>query len=496
VITGVDETTVTVEQGTLRGIADGGLLRWRGIPYAEPPVGALRWRAPQPPRRWSGVREAAVFGNRAPQSPGVLPSADLSPTSEDCLYLNVCAPAGAAGLPVLVWIHGGGFRDGSGVLMGEGDAFARAGIVVVTINYRLGALGFSHLEAVFGDGSFADAGVAGLLDQVAALRWVRANIAELGGDPARVTVYGESAGGKSVGALMGSPRARGLFARAIVSSGGADHVATPETGGELARRLHRELGEPDAAAARALPAEQVLAAQERIRAGVEGLWVWRPTLHPDVLPQLPVEAVAAGSASGVELLIGHNGDEARLFQALLGPAATAPADDVLAGILGPDGAAALLDTYATGRGISADAARVAAMSDERYGIPTQRLADAQAGHSPVHRYRFDAASPGHPRVLDGAHGSELPAVWQVPVALPGVRPKPNPVRERVAAQLHAIWLAFVRDGTCDWPAYDTADRAVLVVGDETAVELDPRAAERRAWGDATWQSGTWWPLAP
>ncbi|GAA4019703.1 carboxylesterase family protein [Allokutzneria multivorans] len=480
---------VIVRQGALRGVEHDDHVVWRGIPYASPPVGELRWRAPRPARSWDGVREATEFGPQAPQPANALGSTKY-PASEDCLYLNVCAPKSGEGMPVLVWLHGGGYRTGNARQMGEGVAFARAGVVVVTINYRLGALGFARLDGE------PDSGVCGLLDQVAALRWVRENIAAFGGDPERVTIYGVSAGAKGVANLMASPEAKGLFARAISSSGGGDHVSTPEVGAELGRRLLDELGCADVEAARAVPAEEVVAAQERIRSGMEALWLWRPSIHPQVLPAVPIELIAAGSAAGVSLLVGHNGNEAGMYAAMYGAEeVTAPAEAVIGSILGADGYEALLKAYRSTRGLTSDvAAMVAAMGDERYGVPTQRLADAQSRFATVHRYRVDVAAPGLTRELDGTHGTETAMAWDVPEPLPGMRAprSPKPERVELGKRMHQAWVSFIRDGDPGWRAYDSERRPVLVLGEDgPRLELDPRRAERLAWGDATWPSSTW-----
>ncbi|TCO58257.1 carboxylesterase/lipase family protein [Actinocrispum wychmicini] len=478
---------VTIGQGRLGGLQLDDHVVWRGIPYAQPPVGELRWRAPRPAPEWQGTWRATAFGPQSlqPEEIGIAPA----PSSEDCLYLNVCAPAGPVppgGWPVLFWVHGGGYRTGSGNQLSEGAAFARAGIVVVTINYRLGALGVAHLGGIFGPAE-QDAGVGGLLDQIAALRWVRQNIGAFGGDPARITVYGVSAGGKSVGNLMASPLSRNTFHQAIISSGG-DYLASPEQGTAVARRLLAELDLRDMRSLRAVPGEEILAAQERILTGLSAVWLWRPTPTPRVLPDRPTTLIHDGVAAGTRLMIGTNGNEAALFAAFLGEEATAPATDVLTEIFGDT---RILDTYA--RTWGEDNAAVAAMGDERFGIPSQRLADAQARHAPVYRYRIDIAQPGMPHFLDGAHGMELAMVWRVPPQLAGAAPEP--ARERAAELVHQAWVDFVRTGvpSPDWPRY-SADRPVFVFDEDSHVEMDPRRADRLAWGDVSWQPGTWFPV--
>lgn len=482
------QDVVTVEQGALGGARRADHVVWRGIPYASPPVGEWRWRAPRPPRPWSGVRAATRPGPQAVQpDDGTAPPAAVS--GEDCLYLNVCAPSGPppeGGYPVLFFLHGGGFRTGSATQVGDGRAFARAGIVVVSANYRLGALGFAHLAGIFGEAE-ADAGVCGLLDQIAALRWVRRNIAAFGGDPERITVYGVSAGAKSTANLLASPVSAGMFAQAISSSGGADHVATPEAGTAVARRLLAELGDPDRERLRAIPAREVLAAQERVLGGVAATWLWRPTMHVEVLPGLPLDLIARGSAAGVPLLVGHNGNEAALFAQALGREPLARrAEQVLAGIVGAEHAEEVLEVYRRTRPDRV-AAALAVMGDERYGVPTQRLADAHSAHAPVHRYRVDVASPALPSTLDGAHGSEVGMVWQV--RMPGTPDRPEPAR--TAEALHRSWLGFAHEAEPGWRRYDPESRPVFVFDHDPHLELDPCRAERLAWGETTWESPTW-----
>jgi para-nitrobenzyl esterase len=240
---------------------------------------------------------------------------------------------------------------------------------------------------------------------------------------------------------------------------------------------------------RAVPGEEILAAQERILSGMAAIWLWRPTTHPQVLPDKPATLIAGGSAAGVRLMVGDNGNEASLFAAVLGEEATAPTADVLAEIFGDT---RVLDVYRRTRG--AENAAIGVMGDERFGIPLQRLADAQAKHATVYRYRIDIAQPGMPHFLDGGHGMELGMVWQVPPPLAGSAPEP--VRERTAELIHQSWVDFVRTGTPapDWPEYD-GTRPVFVFSEDSHVEVDPRREERLAWGDVTWQPGTWFPLA-
>jgi len=482
-------TVVETAYGKLRGaeIADG-VLAWRGIPYAAPPVGELRLRPPAAPRPWTGVRDALAYGNRSlqPQEPGA-PQAPLPPTDEDCLYLNVTAPAGAAGRPVLAWIHGGGFEFGHGPDQAEdGTAFARShGLVVVTFNYRLGALGFLDVPGEHPTGAL------GLHDQVAALRWVRENIAAFGGDPEQVTVYGLSAGGKSVTNLLASPLARGLFARAAESSGG-DHVKSPGQARDLTARYFRALGAPPERI-RAVPAADILAAQLAVAASPASTWVWRPSVDGAALTVAPLAAIADGAGARVPLLLQTCSRETALYQ-LMDPRAAAQAGRVLAGYFGEQRAAAMLAGYAAAHpDLDQDTLRgVTVMTDERYVIRTERLADAHAAHAPVWRSRYDGPYTGvtededpefarYAHLLHGAHGSDAGGIWQG--------------GEGASAALHAAWGAFATAGDPGWPAYKAGDRGAMIfaaAGPRTAT--DPFADARATWAGLDWQPGPWWPI--
>jgi para-nitrobenzyl esterase len=508
-------TVVRTAAGQVRGteIADG-VTGWRGVPYAAPPVGPLRLRPPRPTSPWTGVRDATRLAAVALQPPGgsfgeLTGGPPLPPAAEDCLYLNVTAPAGAAGRPVLVWIHGGGYQAGSGTDMaGDGVAFARShGLVVVTFNYRLGAPGFLDVPGE------RPTGACGLHDQIAALRWVRQNIAGFGGDPGRVTVYGVSAGAKSVANLLASPLARGLVHRAASSSGGADHVVSPEQGAVVARRFFRELGAgPDRI--RDVPAADILAAQQAIATGVRASWIWRPTVDGAALTQWPLAAIAAGAAAGVPLLAQTCAREAAMYQ-LMEPDAAAQADRVLAGYFGAGTRDRILDTYTRNRPeLAGDPAalRIAVMTDERYGVPTTRLADAQSRHAAVWRSRYDGPFAGLPEPLPGhlaplvpmlhaAHGSDVCGVWQGGNGLAG--------------WLHAAWGAFALGGAPggaspdgaypggatdgprlpEWPGYNATRRPTMIF-DPAGPYLadDPNGAERAVWDGLTWSPGTWWEL--
>jgi para-nitrobenzyl esterase len=320
------ESTVRTTSGAVRGTTRDGVYGFLGIPYAAPPFGPRRFAAPQPAGPWDGVRAATEYGPTAPKPPYAPPYDVLLPEpqipGEDCLNLNVWTPdPGGTGLPVFVWIPGGAFVNGSGAVpVYDGATFARDGVVCVTINYRLGVDGFLQ----FPDGGPAN---RGLLDQVAALRWVQDNIAAFGGDPGRVTVGGESAGAMSIGCLLAMPSAEGLFTRAVLQSGAGHHALTAATatriGGYLAERLNLP---PERAALAGVPLPDLIAAQQAIaqepfqapnpaRWGevAVNLMAFEPVIDGEVLPDLPIRRIAAGSARDIAVLVGANRDEHRLF---------------------------------------------------------------------------------------------------------------------------------------------------------------------------------------
>ena len=494
------DPVVSTRGGAVRGteIADG-VLAWRGIPYAAAPVGDLRWRLPQPPQSWAGVRDALGYGPLAIQpdlgmvaaGPGTVAPDDLPEPDEDCLYLNVTAPADADGLPVVVWIHGGGYHLGNGTQgPGDGSRFAAAHrAVVVSFNYRLGALGFLAIPGEDHTGAY------GLHDQIAALRWVYDNIAGFGGDPARVTVFGVSAGAKSVANLLASPLTTGLFSGAVSYSGGADHVSTADQDARQRKRYVRGLGLADATDLRSVPAADLLAAQDGLAAGMRATWVWRPSVDGLALDRPPLDAIAGGSAVGVPLLVQHCLLEGLLYDVLV-PGAADEADQVLTGLFGAETAATIRTGYAKARPeLAGDPhrLRLEIFSDERYAIASTRVADAQSHHAPVWRSRFDGPLPDFPvpgappGPLPATHGTDVTGAWF------GLGP--------AGPDLFAAVGAFVTGGDPQagalpaWDAYDDERRATMVLGaGGGSVEADPFSSQRELWTGRTWPSGTWWPI--
>jgi para-nitrobenzyl esterase len=481
---------------------------FRGIPYAKPPLGQLRFRAPEPVEPWPGIRAALSFGPSALQVRSKIVSSSVpEPFSEDCLYLNVFTPAAdAARRPVLFWIHGGGFSFGAGgeLLYDGGRLAERGNIVVVTVNYRLGAFGFSHFPASVRERLDLSSN-AGCLDQIAALRWVQQNIAAFGGDPNAVTIAGESAGAFSVGMLLAMPAARGLFRYAIAQSGarferghGDPHSSTDALLRELAVSAEQLWDVP---AERVLAAQQALSARTSISEGTVSAFV--PVHDADTLP-LPLEqAIASGDYANVPLLIGTNRDEINLF---LGPALRKLGEPIShealhAGLakLVPDASRerldALLEVYRESRVVhdlphGPRALLAAISSDALWRIPSARFAEAHLAHQPAtYQYLFSYESPAMRGALRACHGLELPFMFGT-LDMPG-QPEfagRGEARQQLSMRMMDAWLAFVRSGdpslSCahgQWPAYELRTRPTMHFDCESRLELAPYEAERAAW---------------
>ena len=503
---------VSVAQGRLRGVWRGDLWSFSGIPYAEAPVGKLRWRPPQAPALWDEVRDASTFGPIAPQSaavPGITSPSDpetSEPHSEDCLSLNVWTPElpesptvePGRGRPVMVFIHGGGFTSGSGsVFLYRGGNLVRNGdAVVVTINYRLGALGFlGHRDLADPDGLIGNWGIH---DQLAALTWVRDNIAVFGGDAHNVTIFGESAGGFSVATLLGTPASSGLFHRAVVQSGGA-HVHTVEEAERSAERLAAVLGVAscDRNLLERIPASELVAATEEIakRRPDPGMipLPYLPVVDGALLPDHPLAAVAKGAASGIDLLIGTNKDELTLF-GLGNPAFMALDEDGMrrwvANAVPDMPADDVINAYRDARSAREEPVEpkdiwVAVGTDVVFRWPSLQLATAHAGRgSGTFVYLFDWESPAFGGMLGSCHALELPFVFGA-VHLPVVQlfSGGGPAVQSLSEQMQRAWLAFAaggsptHEGIGEWAPWEPAGRATMIFGVQTGLVLAPRDAE-------------------
>ena len=470
--------TVAIESGPLSGTTANGVDVYRGIPYAAPPVGALRWAPPAPPARWTTPRDASSFGAICPQpqrSDGGVAMGAGQTQSENCLFLNVFAPHGAKHLPVMVWIHGGAHRFGSGSgAIYDGTNFAKDGVILVSINYRLGLLGyFAHPALTKAAGANAPLGNYGQMDQIAALQWVRRNIAAFGGDPGNVTVFGESAGGSSILYLLATPSAKGLFAKAIVESGGgwfnpATLASKEAEGVDFANKNGRSGADATLEQLRAIPVDKTLDIPANLGFG--------PFVDGRLVPQSPTRAFADGTATDVPLIIGSNSFEASLMQSF-----NIPPDRII-GKLPP----AARQIYASDASDDTTLAH-AVFTDSVMGAPAHWVAAREAGGAPSWLYHFSyVASMQRARVPGARHGSEIPYVFSTGDALAsrfGISLSPDDTA--MESRMHACWVAFAKTGKPEcggqpWPAYTPANDTLMEFGPTTG----PVSGFRKAQYDA------------
>ena len=494
-------TRVTTSDGILDGKSVGDLLTWRGIPYAAPPVGPLRLRAPQPVQPWEGVRDATEWGNASVQHKRgtMLSIGKYQPSSEDCLTLNVLAPSrpSEGPRPVMVFIHGGAYTLGTSAtpLYGGGSLVRRSlqdsdGIVYVSINYRLGALGYLDLTQFSTPARKFDSNL-GLRDQVAALEWVQRNIGQFGGDPENVTIFGESAGGNAVTTLLATPAAAGLFRSAIAESSAPGLVATQERATGWAQEFVGFLGDggnvaetlEQADVARLGRAGNKLAYTVLDR--TPGLHPFGPVVDGDYVPKNPLDAYQDGTAHRVPLIIGTNSREGTLFPKVLDALPTNPERiDTLLALTDPPAKDVVTESYP---GYPNESAAIDIGGDFTFWKPSIEVAESHSRRAPTYSYRFDFA----PRVmkwlgLDATHGFELFAVFGISetafgkiMTIPGGRRAFAEVTENVQSQ----WLHFARTGQPlpTWPRYDEKVRETMIFDSRTRVQRDPRRDRRLAW---------------
>ncbi|MGF6884154.1 para-nitrobenzyl esterase [Nocardia sp. GAS34] len=485
---------ISTADGVVRGLSGRRLARWRAIPYAAAPVGALRFRAPQPVEPWTGVREATEFGLASMQARAGarIGPRRMQPTSEDCLTLNVVAPAepSSSPRPVMVFIHGGAYLIGTTALsLYSGSRLAlRGDVIVVSINYRLGAFGYVDFSEFSTPERPFDSNL-GLRDQVAALEWVQRNISAFGGDPDNVTVFGESAGAHATLALLATPAAGGLFHRGIAQSPPADWGLSAEQARSFARRVVERLGATPENAASVLgraSANDIRKAVERQlgRSSREDPAVFHaaPVADGDFLPKIPIEAITDGSAHALPLIIGTNRDEATLFQRFDDTLPTTP--DRLRRVL-PEGAESRI--AAAYPGYPATKTAVRAGGDWVFWRPSLEVMEGHSRHAPTYAYRYDYA----PRAVRLAGFGATHALDLIPVfggvdsvfgrlttAAGGHR-----AFRAVQREFQDNWLAFARTGKPlpSWPEYTEQRRTTRVIDYPARLEVDPEKSKRLAW---------------
>jgi para-nitrobenzyl esterase len=486
------EPIATTTQGKVRGSIEAGTAVFLGIPYAAPPVGEARFAPPAPPERWEGIRAALAYGATAlqPEQEFTLIPEPTVP-GDNCLNLNVFTPdLGASALPVLVWIHGGGFFAGcSASPWYRGHRFARHGVVLVSINYRLGIEGFLAIE---------DGGVnRGVLDWLAALEWVQQNIEAFGGDPTEVTVAGQSAGGMAAAVLLSMPRAHALLRRAICMSGPVAQFGTADQARETARAAAKDLGiRLTRHELNGVPIERLLEAQARLTpfgpgatpdlqafgTGGRGMLPLAPCVDGDIVPLDPLGAVRGGAAASKDLLAGTTTEEFNMVFDLLGGDIDAAAADQALQQAGLSAEGALAYRTARPGGTGANILGQA-MTDRMFRVPTEALCDAQArADGQAFLYQSAWRSPGMGGLLGAAHCVDVPFAFDnldasgVEVALGSEPP------QTLADRMHGAWVDFVTDGNAGWPAFQPETRPTMVFDRESAVVDDPLRLPRSLWG--------------
>jgi para-nitrobenzyl esterase len=498
--------------GRIRGVDNNGIKIFKGIPYGASTAGTNRFMAPAEPVDWSGVRDALTYGPSAPQRdpaappppPGALTISgeNLPAEGEDCLVLNVWTPAVGSSdnsgrkRPVMFWCHGGGFATGSGSSPdNDGTNLARRGdVVVVIVNHRLNVLGFANFSEFSRD--FAASGDAGMLDVVQALKWVRANISQFGGDPNTVTIFGQSGGGRKVETLLAMPSAKGLFHRAIVESGAAVKVVDRDVAVRNAEQLLGKLGveKTNVRALQKLPVEKIMAAYFAVlkeNSGVDpSLGGFSPTVDGKILPQHPFYPKASPVSANVPVMIGNTRTEMTLFS-LNDPSAFSQNDADMRGrvkdLLG-DQAPAIIDLYQKlNPGASPSDLYFLIASDLRYGAPTMIAAERRAalGKAPVYLYYFTWETPVQGGRLKSPHTMEIPFAFdnvKISARMTGGGAEAMALADKVSD----AWIAFARAGDPNtpklphWPAYDAKDRATLVINNVSKVVNDPLREQRLA----------------
>ena len=498
---------VETASGKIRGAVAGGIHAFKGIPYGASTGGANRFRPPQPVAPWTGVRDAFAYHGQAPQSPArvkrrsemdnILGPADDTPETEDCLTLNVWTPGTTGKRPVMVWLHGGAFAYGSGNrAVTDGANLAKRGdVVVVSVNHRLNICGYLHLEDIGGE-RYAQSGNAGSLDMVAALQWVRDNIAAFGGDPGCVTIFGESGGGGKVSALLVMPAAKGLFHRAVIQSGAAVRFTTRERANALADAVCKQLGGVDRLAE--APLDRLLDAivPASRAAGPRAFplldrYDFGPVVDDAVVAQHPAEPSTSPLGDGVPLMIGGTAREASLFlddDAVWDRTLTEDQlRERLAAVAGPDTAAALKIYRERLPGANPGDRLIAALTGSNFSVRTWLYSERRSarGAAPTYHYSLDWPSPFAGGRMAAHHAMDLPFVFdttEVPLSTKGADGAPE-----LAAIMSATWAAFARNGTPDnaalpsWPAYSPGERATMVFDTRCRVVNDPDSDARQLW---------------
>ena len=503
---------VSTSAGKVQGLtADNGVRVFKGIPYGASTGGQGRFRAPRPPEPWTGIRETIAYGPPTPQGrpsnapplpprdpnlpPPLINNNPTGVQSEDCLVLNVWTPAtDAAQRPVLVWLHGGGFSTGSGSSAWyDGTRMARKqDVVVVTTNHRLNVFGYLYLGDL-GGGEFRDAASVGMLDCVLALKWVKENIANFGGDPKRVLIYGESGGARKTSSMMAMPTAQGLFNRCVVQSGSQLRLDTPDIGMERTEKLLKALaiGKNDIKKLWRLSQDELLAA---VPAAVNGTGQFRPVIGSPSFPSHPFDPAAPAISANVPMIVGSNRTEASVFMGG-DPAIGAISEEELlkrvAALVPPGEASDTIEMY---RRLYPQSKRDEILymtsTDRGYFLDSTILAGRKAdqGAAPVWFYQFYRKTPVEGGRYHTPHASEIPFVFDTLALAKSIGGEPTASAQLLADRMSAAWATFARNGdpngghTISWPKYDSVKRSTMVWDESPAgprIEDDPRSEQRK-----------------
>ena len=487
-----DGQVVKTASGPVRGEIEKGTLVFRGIRFAAPPVGSLRFRPPVSPTPWTEVQPALDFAPACPQLVEIDPTENNnSVMAEDCLAVNIWTlGADSKKRPVMVWIHGGGFIGGSARnTWYDGAALAARGdIVIVTLQYRLGAWGFLELSEIAGS-DYAESGNLGLLDQIRALQWVQRNIAAFGGDPGNVTLVGQSAGAGSIGTLMTILAAGGLFQKAILESGTPKEFNTKERAIEASQAFMKIAGVSSLKELHGLSMIQLRNAQEKLFETGFGYSAFRPVIDGVLIKEPPMQALAGGRAKYVPVVLGTNLDEIRFWSGLYDlPIDQKPLpvlEKQLAGAVGSRAQVAI-STY---RSVNPDygEAVIHLIGDLLMRLPSIRLAEINSPRQPTYMYTFNYRSTSAYKRFDSSHSMEIPFVFGTADDLDAIAfTGRNPAKKVLIEQVQESWTNFARTGNpsraqLPWPKYDENTRATMHLGVSPSVANDPNSAERTVW---------------
>jgi para-nitrobenzyl esterase len=490
---GTGGVVVKTVSGRVKGEIEKGVLVFRGIRYAAPPLSSLRFRPPTSPTAWSDVRPVLDFAPACPQLVETDPTENNnSVMSEDCLAVNVWTPrADNEKRPVMVWIHGGGFIEGSARnTWYDGARLAGRGVVVLTLQYRLGAWGFLELSEIGGQ-EFAQSGNLGLLDQIAALKWVKENIAAFGGDPENVTLFGQSAGAGSVGMLMVAPAARGLFHKAIMESGTPKELNDKALAAEVSRAYMKIAGVTNIKELQALTMAQMLDGERKLFETRFGYSAFRPVMDGTVLDELPMQAIAKGHGTSVPILIGTNLDEVRFWEALYDvPLEQKPESLLRKQLEGLAGSKAdeVIETYRKADANYGESV-IHLLGDVLIRLPAIRFAEAISQRQPTYMYLFTYRSMSDYKNYGSCHGMELPFVFGTIDDLDViVFTGRSTQREAVMNQVQQAWVNFARTGDPSqpglaWLKYDKKTRSTMELRATSRIVDDPRSKERSLWNN-------------